>query len=317
MMKVVIFEDTVKNLHEFLTRVMNNEKEFIVDEGADLNKVMISDMPFVDLCKEKGISLRTFNLAQDKIPGITVQKDENMLPFLYYTKNNLFSDAKDIQKHFGLFVGGSRWHRLFLASNLYNHHKDQSIISYRQSVKDPKQPCNLHIDDLLLRTYKINSNNFLNEIMNFVTSLPLQVTEENNDNTGYINFDKAWDINKIYSSIFVDVVCETWHNGKTFYPTEKIARPIACSTPFIVYAGKNFLANLKKLGFKTFNDVWDESYDKFEGVDRIMRINALVKKLSNSSLKELRDMHEQIKDVLIHNVEVYKSFKNGMEIDLI
>jgi hypothetical protein len=38
--------------------------------------------------------------------------------------------------------------------------------------------------------------------------------------------------------------------------------------PFLVYGPKNFLARLQDLGFKTYNNYWDESYDKLEGPQR-------------------------------------------------
>jgi|TARA_B110000503_G_C7057899_1_gene375298 hypothetical protein len=314
MITVKVFEDRIVNFKEVITGLLNNEKNFLIDEGPDLSKVMIEDMPFLDLLVNKGIEVQTYNLVQEQVSGLKIEILNQCLPFLYYANKKLTSDKKNIEKHFGMFVGGSRWHRLFLASNLYARHKDQSLISYRQSAKINYQPCNLHIDELYLHTAKINNNNFFTEINNFISHLPLQLTKEPNDNCGYINFDQAWEISELYEKLFVDIVQETWHNGKTFYPTEKIARPIACYTPFIVYGGVDFLNNLKKIGFKTFNDFWSESYDKLSGCERIIAINRLVKNISFKSVDELKNMYNDMQPILKHNAELYQNLDKGMKV---
>ena len=241
-LRIKIFENTVLNLESALDYLNNDGKYFLIDEGVDIRNIIISDnMPLFKLLQNKGITIETYNLIQKDIEGIVIKKQNTLVPFLYYQQNKLFKKEKEIEKHFGLFVSGSRWHRLFLASNLFNNYKDKLIISYRQNIKDKNQPCNLYIDELFLRTFKLNNNKFLNDIFNFILNLPLEVTTDTNNNTGYINYDEAFNISHLYKKIFVDIVCETWHEGDCFYPTEKISRAIVCYTPFIVYGGKNFL----------------------------------------------------------------------------
>lgn len=47
----------------------------------------------------------------------------------------------------------------------------------------------------------------------------------------------------------------------SFDPTEKTTKPIAMKHPFMMLANRHFLKNLRSLGFKTFHDHFDESYD--------------------------------------------------------
>jgi len=305
-MKIKVFENKVTNIESVLEGVKNNIKYFLIDEGPDIESVMIGDMPLVKLLKNKGITVETFNLIQKDVEGILIKKNNSLVPFFYYQKINVFEKEKQIEKHFGLFVGGSRWHRLFLASNLFYYYKDKSIISYRQSIKSNNQPCNLYLDDLFLNSYKINKNDFLKKIFELILNLPLEVTNEKNDNTGYINFDNAFTISHLYKKIFVDVVCETWHEGQCFYPTEKISRAIVCHTPFIVYGAKHFLKNLRKMGFQTFKDFWDESYDSYSGIDRILLINKIVNEISNLSIADLKILHKNMNNILEHNYKIYK-----------
>ena len=55
---------------------------------------------------------------------------------------------------------------------------------------------------------------------------------------------------------------ETLHENETIFLSEKIFKPIYCCQPFIVFGNPGTLKELHNLGFKTFSDFWDESYDE-------------------------------------------------------
>ena len=63
--------------------------------------------------------------------------------------------------------------------------------------------------------------------------------------------------------------------------TEKSLRPIACGQPFILAATHGSLQYLKNYGFKTFNDVFDESYDQIE--DPVKRLQAIISLMAQIS----------------------------------
>ena len=65
----------------------------------------------------------------------------------------------------------------------------------------------------------------------------------------------------VYNQTYYSIVAETVFFNKYNFYTEKIIKPMLGKRPFVVFAGQNYLANLKKLGFKTFSDIIDESYD--------------------------------------------------------
>lgn len=79
-----------------------------------------------------------------------------------------------------------------------------------------------------------------------------------------------------YNGFDVELVCETFVRGDTYFPTEKTTRPIAGGKPMLVYGPKNFLARLRDQGFKTWADCWDESYDQYEGVERWNRMKEVI-----------------------------------------
>jgi hypothetical protein len=83
----------------------------------------------------------------------------------------------------------------------------------------------------------------------------------------------AWvDTNKSllqhYHNFAVEIVCETYTLGNTFFPTEKTIRPLMAAKPILVYGPRYFLARLRELGFRTYNEIWDESYDLYQGPER-------------------------------------------------
>ena len=71
-----------------------------------------------------------------------------------------------------------------------------------------------------------------------------------------------------YHNFAVEIVCETYTLGDTFFPTEKTMRPIMAAKPVLVYAPRYYLARLRSMGFRTYHSIWDESYDLYEGPDR-------------------------------------------------
>jgi hypothetical protein len=69
------------------------------------------------------------------------------------------------------------------------------------------------------------------------------------------------------------------------------------------------LSKLRKLGFKTFNKWWDESYDEIEnGWERFDAVLQLVKELSEKTNEELLEMYVEMKDVLQHNIDVINNY---------
>lgn len=71
---------------------------------------------------------------------------------------------------------------------------------------------------------------------------------------------------KHYYSTEFSLVTET--STDEFYPTEKIFKPILLGHPFIVSANAGFLSKMKSLGFKTYETVFDESYDTVDDINK-------------------------------------------------
>lgn len=106
----------------------------------------------------------------------------------------------------------------------------------------------------------------------------------------------------IYQQSYMSIVAETDAGPDIFFMSEKITKPLLVGHPFVVYGCCGYLAELKKLGFKTFSLWFDESYDLIE--NDIDRVNSIVDSVYNFSLLPIDKKQQylsEMKPVLDHN----------------
>ena len=105
---------------------------------------------------------------------------------------------------------------------------------------------------------------------------------------------------------FIDVVFETITIGDVFAPTEKLIRSLITEKPFIVYASANFLKQMQDIGFKTFSDVWDESYDGFELTKRYDLMLTLIKQVCAMPPDKFQNLIKKTQDICKYNKQMLK-----------
>ena len=107
----------------------------------------------------------------------------------------------------------------------------------------------------------------------------------------------------------VYVPTETVYFGRRTHITEKTFKAIALEMPFVLVAPAGSLAYLREYGFKTFADVFDESYDlETDDIRRIEKVTKLLKDLNNLSVAERQQIHRACLPVVEHN---YQHFYRG------
>ena len=80
----------------------------------------------------------------------------------------------------------------------------------------------------------------------------------------------------------IEIVLETLFDDDRLHLTEKSLRPIAIGQPFILAATHGSLEYLRSYGFKTFDTVWDETYDTIiDPGDRLIAICQLMQGIAN------------------------------------
>jgi hypothetical protein len=108
-----------------------------------------------------------------------------------------------------------------------------------------------------------------------------------------------------YVKSYVVLVLETVFTENKKHLTEKIFKPIAGNKPFILAGGYQNLKYLRRYGFETFSDLWNENYDEIN--DPTERIHAIVDLIDN--LCHLP--YSQQKDIIFaaHEISLKNWFK--------
>lgn len=106
---------------------------------------------------------------------------------------------------------------------------------------------------------------------------------------------------RVYHQFHIELVCETYTLGDTFFPTEKTVRSLMAAKPFMTYGPVGFLSRLRDLGFQTFHNYWDESYDQYQGVERWHRMHGVIKSLCAMPRSQFIDLMDKIKPITAHN----------------
>ena len=97
------------------------------------------------------------------------------------------------------------------------------------------------------------------------------------------------------------LVTETVATGRRHHLTEKTFKPIAMGMPFIIVGTQGSLKYLRSYGFKTFGDLWDESYDDAEDSVRIKLIANLLHELDQLSATRKQELFKQAQSIIEHN----------------
>lgn len=117
----------------------------------------------------------------------------------------------------------------------------------------------------------------------------------------------------LYRNTYFSVVTETnffLEQEPALFLTEKIFKPIAHKHPFIVLGRPKTLSLLKDIGYTTFSNIIDESYDEqTDDVTRMMMILKEIKRLCELSTTELEKFLSQARLICEQNHRVLLSKK--------
>ena len=100
----------------------------------------------------------------------------------------------------------------------------------------------------------------------------------------------------------IEIVLETLFCDQRLHLTEKILRPIACGQPFVLVATHGSLDYLRDYGFKTFDSVWDESYDQIQDPEnRLKAVISLMKQIAGWDAYTKQKRLAQAMEIANHN----------------
>jgi hypothetical protein len=208
-------------------------------------------------------------------------------------------------KKMGIFIGRSNWMRLGIASYIWDKHRDDSLITFHYDRSHDFHIANFGLEELLGRHYEDRD-----VIYRFLDALPLKLDSAAVYPITHTTDVNSWNLLPYYQTFFCDVVCETFFSGTTFFYTEKIIRPILARRPFLVQGPKYFLKNLKRMGFKTFDQWWDEGYDEDPSDCRYETFKQNISYIAGQPLETLQQWYQEMQPTLEHNYNLLQTFSD-------
>lgn len=122
--------------------------------------------------------------------------------------------------------------------------------------------------------------------------------------------DRYWEfveriLDNVYVNSWVSIVTESsyFDHEHSVFISEKTFKPIACMQPFIIVGSRHTLKYLRRLGYKTFGEFIDESYDDLEDSERFLAIATAIGKIKNIGNKIA--WLQSMRDILEHNHKIF------------
>lgn len=208
-----------------------------------------------------------------------------------------------------------RGHRIELAVNLERYNLvERSLISFSNEDQDYPGRSILHHFDYPRFNAAFNISD---EVTNrFIERLPLVLDDEHDITRMCQDYDNV--TRSYYQQTLVSLVTETNFYDKEVSLTEKSFKPTKEKHPFIIAGVNGVLKGMHELGFKTFSDFWDESYDDIaDPTARMQKIMDIVGYIGSWTDEQILDFKRKVKPILDHNYQVISTASSKVSVDKI
>ena len=251
-------------------------------------------------CREHGVQeqqllLITANSAADNVPNSAWFPDDELL----FRKRNrriteLLYHERPRSRLFTALVRTHKWWRATVMADFWR--RDWHRLGYfsynpEVAVGEPEEENPIEVDrwvGLRQATHDFLQHKFVAD----------DLTEAQHN-------DHHLCVPEHYEDSYLNIVIETHmdvdQSGGVFL-TEKTFKPIKHAQPFVIFGAAHSLARLRDLGYRTFDDVIDPSYDEIENTTD--RYEAIMYQLDNMLSYGTPKMHQiycACREDLIHN----------------
>ena len=121
-----------------------------------------------------------------------------------------------------------------------------------------------------------------------------------------LDLDDRQQTKEMYMNTYFSLVTESHVDEDILFITEKTYKPIVNLHPFIIAGSQGTLKYLRDCGYKTFPEIFDESYDEESDPEkRIFIILNEMERICSKPLEELRDLYKQVWPKLLHNRKIF------------
>ena len=286
-----------EHLERIRSIVLNNEAHVVFSNPAEASETLKHQFDIIgvkDLVLDKKIPVIAGGDMEDEFPHLKYERvlvdilnyDENIQAMQH--TNEIFLKTKKPYKF--LFLNGRiRSHRKFLIEKFnLTGLLDDVLWTCLDSQSSPARDMLLwHNGENLM--FKDSPIHYLDKQYEF------DFYQDNVNKPQDVAFVKHRLFNNQWGEIYLkpdpyvdtyfSLVTETVFNHPYSFFTEKIAKPLAMGHPWIVAGNYGYYRDIKKLGFKTFGHLIDESFDTIDSSqDRIERIAKVVDDLCQTDL---------------------------------
>ena len=207
---------------------------------------------------------------------------------------------KTIHRHMLSLNYRSQWNRLALAQFLTQENMlDKCYLSYHSHDR-----FNIGSRAVFDKDWNIVGNTWFNYLLDrdsFFHKIPIETNIHDPNSTKKDNWTTG--NTRYYNETFCSFINETYidENWDPFF-TEKVFKPIAYGHPFLLFSSAGACKLLQDLGFETFPDVFDESYDQIESPQlRLEFLFGQIKRICCLEHSALETMHRHLLPRLIRN----------------
>jgi hypothetical protein len=131
------------------------------------------------------------------------------------------------------------------------------------------------------------------------------------------NFDfypmeaSEFSVETLYENSLINIASETFFFDNYIHITEKTYKPIAFMQPFIIIGAVGTLQHIKDMGFKTFNQFWNEEYDlEVNNEKRMLMIFDVIDVISKWTIDEQIKFSHDVKEIVEYNVRHLNTLPN-------
>jgi len=262
------------------------------------------------LCHQHGLPTNCYkfvsgNTQADHVPGFCWFPDHE----LFYWRNSVkwndrsmpgvsYHDRPRARRYTAL----NRIHKWWRAT-IMTQLADQGILDHSYwSYNKIDQNDQWHDNPIELWQF----DNMEQRLLNFVDRGPFTCDHFNSDEKNSHWLFVAEHFDDSYCNLVLETLYDAEQSGGAFL-SEKIFKPIRHAQPFVVFGTVNTLSTLRSLGYHTFDQLLDNSYDS--EINNTQRYKKTLNTITQLNQKNLHEFYISCKDQLLHNQELFLASK--------
>jgi hypothetical protein len=293
-MDLSLYDNWFAKLHQlFLKYNMHNIKKYFIYNNLNIDnyyKIFLND------------NKHLANARFSKVFGYCFFHSDSYFNIIK-NKIQLNNNPREKTKDFVCYNSQIRPHRIFLISelirrNLVEHNYVSMIGAAHNFPGTDLRYASSIIEEVFLQLDL--DQVIVDHCRNYIANWKPMYLDKIADTVDNISFDIAH-----YQDTYFSVVTETGM-GYPLRMTEKVFKPISNQHPFIVFGCQGTLKYLKSIGYQTFPEMFDESYDNIDNIyDRILAAILEIEKFNQLPADEKKRRFSSVLPTLKHNQHVF------------